>query len=72
MVSWLQVGPLALVLIALVALPAFLFLAFSFFDYDRTGIYPTFMLDNYKDLLTTPATWVEHFELGSRAMERSA
>ena len=55
-VSWLQVGPLALVLIALVATPAFLFLAVSFFDYDRTGIYPAFMLDNYKDLLTTPAT----------------
>src|SRR3954451_288976 len=55
-VSWLQVGPLALVLIALVALPAFLFLAVSFFDYDRTGIYPAFMLDNYADLLTTPAT----------------
>ena len=57
MVSWFQVGPLALVLIALVALPAFLFLVVSFFDYDRTGIYPAFMLDNYHDLLTTPATW---------------
>ncbi len=56
MVSWLQVGPLALVLIALVAVPAFLFLAVSFFDYDRTGIYPAFMLDNYAELLTTPAT----------------
>src|SRR5580658_3713815 len=57
MVSWFQVGPLALVLTALVALPAFLFLTVSFFDYDRTGIYPAFMLDNYHDLLTTPATW---------------
>jgi len=57
MMSWLQVGPLALVLTALVALPAFLFLVVSFFDYDRTGIYPAFMLDNYHDLLTTPATW---------------
>jgi len=57
MVSWLQVGPLALVLTALVALPAFLFLVVSFFDYDRTGLYPAFMLDNYHDLLTTPATW---------------
>jgi putative spermidine/putrescine transport system permease protein len=56
-VSWLQVGPLALVLIALVALPALLFLAVSFFDYDRTGIYPAFLLDNYKELLTTPATY---------------
>jgi putative spermidine/putrescine transport system permease protein len=57
LISWCQVGPLALVLTALVALPAFLFLAVSFFDYDRTGIYPAFMLDNYHDLLTTPATW---------------
>ncbi len=46
-VSWLQVGPLAIVLIAMVALPAFLFLVVSFFDYDRTGIYPAFMLYNY-------------------------
>jgi putative spermidine/putrescine transport system permease protein len=56
-ISWLQVGPLALVLVALVATPAFLFLVVSFWDYDRTGIYPAFMLDNYHDLLTTPATW---------------
>jgi putative spermidine/putrescine transport system permease protein len=56
MVSWLQVGPLAIVLVALVALPALLFLVVSFFDYDRVGIYPAFMLDNYADLLTTPAT----------------
>jgi putative spermidine/putrescine transport system permease protein len=34
-----------------------LFLVVSFFDYDRTGIYPAFLLDNYHDLLTTPATW---------------
>jgi putative spermidine/putrescine transport system permease protein len=55
-VSWLQVGPLALVLVVLFALPTVLFLVVSFFDYDRTGIYPAFMLDNYRDLLTTPAT----------------
>ena len=56
LVSWMQVGPLAIVLIALFALPTVLFLAVSFFDYDRTGIYPAFMLDNYKELLTTPST----------------
>ncbi len=56
LVSWLQVGPLALVLIVLFALPTVLFLVVSFFDYDRVGIYPAFMLDNYHDLLTTPAT----------------
>jgi putative spermidine/putrescine transport system permease protein len=56
LVSWLQVGPLAFILIVLFALPTFLFAVVSFFDYDRTGIYPAFILDNYRDLLTTPAT----------------
>jgi putative spermidine/putrescine transport system permease protein len=55
-VSWLQVGPLALVLTVLFALPTLLFLVVSFFDYDRTGLYPAFILDNYRELLTTPAT----------------
>lgn len=56
-VSWFQVGPLAIVLTALIALPAFLFLAVSFFDYDRLGIYPAFMLDNYQELFSTPSTY---------------
>ena len=56
-VSWLQVGPLALILVVLFVLPTGLFLVVSFFDYDRVGIYPAFLLDNYHDLLTTPATW---------------
>ena len=55
-VSWLQVSPLALILIVLFALPTVLFLVISFFDYDRVGIYPAFLLDNYRELLTTPAT----------------
>src|SRR5216684_6405939 len=55
-VSWLQVSPLAFVLVVLFALPTLLFFVVSFFDYDRTGIYPAFILDNYCDLLTTPAT----------------
>lgn len=56
-VSWLQVGPLALILTVLFALPTALFLIVSFYDYDRTGIYPAFIMDNYHELLTTPATW---------------
>ena len=56
-VSWLQVGPVALILLLLFVLPTGLFLVVSFFDYDRVGIYPAFLLDNYHDLLTTPATW---------------
>ncbi len=55
-VSWLQVGPLALILSVLFALPTILFLVVSFFDYDRTGIYPAFMLDNYADLVNSPTT----------------
>jgi putative spermidine/putrescine transport system permease protein len=56
-ISWLQVSPLALILVLLFALPTLLFLAVSFFDYDRTGIYPAFIFDNYHDLFSTPATW---------------
>jgi ABC-type Fe3+ transport system permease subunit len=45
-VSWLQVSGLAIVLIVRFALPTFLFVVVSFFDYDRTGIYPAFILNN--------------------------
>ncbi|GAC1478009.1 MAG: ABC transporter permease [Acetobacteraceae bacterium] len=55
--SWLQVGPLAAILVVLFLLPTLTFFVISFFDYDRVGIYPAFLLDNYRDLLTTPATW---------------
>jgi putative spermidine/putrescine transport system permease protein len=55
-ISWLQVGPMAIILLVLFALPTLLFLVVSFFDYDRVGMYPAFLLDNYIDLLTTPAT----------------
>ncbi|MGI4945215.1 MAG: hypothetical protein ACRYHQ_32415, partial [Janthinobacterium lividum] len=55
-VSWLQVAPLALILLVLFALPTVLFFVISFFDYDRVGIYPAFLLTNYTDLLSTPAT----------------
>jgi putative spermidine/putrescine transport system permease protein len=57
LVSWLQVGPLALILVVLFALPTALFLIVSFYDYDRIGIYPAYMLDYYRELLTTPSTW---------------
>jgi putative spermidine/putrescine transport system permease protein len=57
LVSWFQVAPMALVLLVLFALPTVLFLVVSFYDWDRTGIYPAFIMDNYRDLLTTPATW---------------
>ena len=55
-VSSLQVVPLALILLVFFLLPTTLFLVVSFFDYDRTGLYPAFMFDNYRELLTSPAT----------------
>src|ERR1700741_1059392 len=57
LISWFQVAPMALVLLVLFALPTLLFLVVSFYDWDRTGIYPAFIMDNYHDLFTTPATW---------------
>lgn len=56
LVSWLQVSPLALILLVLFALPTLLFLVVSFFDYDRVGLYPAFIFDSYRDLLTTSST----------------
>jgi putative spermidine/putrescine transport system permease protein len=55
-VSSLQVAPLALILLVFFVLPTTLFLVVSFFDYDRTGIYPAFMFDNYRELLASSAT----------------
>jgi putative spermidine/putrescine transport system permease protein len=57
MVSWLQVSPIALIMVVLFALPTVLFFVISFFDYDRVGMYPAFLWDNYRDLVTTPATY---------------
>ena len=56
-VSWLQVGPLALILFVLFVAPTLLFLIVSCFDYDRVGTYPAFMMDNYVELFTTPSTY---------------
>lgn len=55
-VSWLQVSPLAIILIAFFALPTFTFLVVSFYDYDRIGIYPDFLLTNYEEVLSASMT----------------
>ena len=44
-------------LLVLFAIPMLLFLAVSFFDYDRVGIYPAFIFDSYHDVFTNPATF---------------
>jgi putative spermidine/putrescine transport system permease protein len=56
LVSWLQVAPLATVLLFMFVLPAMIFVVVSFFDYDRTGIYPAFLFDSYREVFTSAST----------------
>ncbi len=55
-VSWLQVAPLGVILVLFFGLPMLVVIAVSFFDFDRMTIVPTFILDNYQDLLTSDLT----------------
>src|SRR5262245_52017650 len=52
--SWLQVSPLVLLLFF--GLPMVVVLVVSFFDFERTAIVPTFILDNYVDLFRSEVT----------------
>jgi putative spermidine/putrescine transport system permease protein len=54
--SWLQIAPLMAVLTLFFGLPMLVVLAVSFFDFDRTDIVPTFILDNYADLFRSEVT----------------
>ena len=51
-ISWLQVGPLALLLVGLVLAPLILMLVVSFCDYGYAQVLPVFTLESYHDLLT--------------------
>lgn len=55
-VSWLQVGPSALILAVFFGIPMLVVLAVSFFDYGHTQIYPAFILDNYRELFQSSIT----------------
>ena len=54
--SWWQTAPLVLLLGLFFGLPMLVVLAVSFFDFDRTDIIPTFILDNYADLFRSEVT----------------
>jgi putative spermidine/putrescine transport system permease protein len=56
LVSWLQVGPLALVLALFFGVPMIVVFIVSFFDFQQTSIIPTFMLDNYREIFTSDVT----------------
>ena len=54
--SWLQVAPLALVLLLFFGIPMILVAVVSFFDYGRTQLIPGFILDNYVELFESNLT----------------
>jgi putative spermidine/putrescine transport system permease protein len=56
LVSWLQVGPLALVLLLFFGIPMIVVAIVSFFDFEQTVIIPTFILDNYREIFTSSVT----------------
>jgi putative spermidine/putrescine transport system permease protein len=56
-VSLLEVAPFALVLLIFVVVPLALVLVVSFFEFDMiTGVVPSFTVQNYIDLLSSPIT----------------
>jgi putative spermidine/putrescine transport system permease protein len=53
---YLQVAPLALVLLVFFGIPLVLVAVVSFFNYDEFEIYPAFIFDSYIDLFTSKVT----------------
>jgi putative spermidine/putrescine transport system permease protein len=57
LVPYLQAAPLSLVLGLFLIFPILTIVIVSFFDYDSVRIIPTFILDNYSDVLFSKVTW---------------
>jgi putative spermidine/putrescine transport system permease protein len=55
-VSWLQVAPVALILVFFFGLPMLVVVAVSFFDYGQGQIYPAFIFDNYLEIFQSSLT----------------
>jgi putative spermidine/putrescine transport system permease protein len=54
--SWLQIGPLAAVLVLFFGIPVIVVIVVSFFDFDHTDIVPTLILDNYQEIFSSDTT----------------
>jgi putative spermidine/putrescine transport system permease protein len=54
--SWVQVAPVALILVLFFGLPMLVVVTVSFFDYGQGRLFPTFMLDNYLEIFTSSVT----------------
>src|SRR6516164_11696113 len=55
-VPYLEVAPLAVVLLLFFVVPMVMVVVASFLDYNMTGLVPTLTLSNYIDLVTSPTT----------------
>lgn len=53
---YLQVAPLALIMLAMVGIPIVTVVLLSFWQSDGIAIYPEFTWDNYRQVLTSPVT----------------
>lgn len=56
LVPYLQVAPLAIVLLLFLVVPVAMILLVSFWSYDEFDIYPDLILDNYAYIFTSPVT----------------
>ena len=61
-ITYLQVAPLALVFLLFLIVPIATIVVVSFFDYNTTQIIPTFVLQNYEELLLSPVTWQTYLQ----------
>jgi len=57
LISWLQVGPLALVLLIFFGIPMTLIVVVSFSEYSVGEVIFNFTLENYREILTSPFTY---------------
>ena len=55
--SFLQIGPLLLVLLLFFGIPLLVVIAYSFFQFDGLDSVPAFDFLNYVDVLTSAVTW---------------
>ena len=57
LVSYLQVAPLALVMLVFLGVPLAMILTVSFFDYDEFDLIPAFITSNYVELFKSGLTY---------------
>ncbi len=53
---YLQVAPLAFLMITMVGIPLLTVVLLSFWEFDGIAVYPAFTWDNYAEVLTSPVT----------------